>query len=112
MQYLVLVEKGPSSFGAYVPDLPGCIAVGESREEALQLIQEAIEFHIDEGADALRLRLVDTHVVESEETAPGIIMDYDAENQVVGIEVLYLSKRPQPMDIKNWIEAGLDPTNN
>jgi predicted RNase H-like HicB family nuclease len=47
MQYLVVVEEGPSSFGAYVPDLPGCVAVGESREEVLQLIQEAIEFHIE-----------------------------------------------------------------
>ena len=47
MRYLVVVEKGPTSFGAYVPDLPGCIAVGESREEAVQLIQEAIEFHLE-----------------------------------------------------------------
>lgn len=47
MRYMVVIEEGPTSFGAYVPDLPGCIAVGESTEEVLQLIQEAIEFHID-----------------------------------------------------------------
>lgn len=47
MRYLVVVEKGPTSFGAYVPDLPGCIAVGESREEVLASIQEAIEFHLE-----------------------------------------------------------------
>ncbi len=47
MQYLVVLEEGPESFGAYVPDLPGCIAAGESREEALVLIREAIEFHIE-----------------------------------------------------------------
>ena len=47
MRYLVVVEKGPKSFGAYVPDLPGCIAAGESREEALTLIREAIEFHLE-----------------------------------------------------------------
>jgi len=47
MRYLVVVEEGPTSFGAYVPDLPGCIAAGESREEVLQLIQEAIEFHLE-----------------------------------------------------------------
>lgn len=47
MQYLVIVEKGPTSFGAYVPDLPGCVAAGDSREEVLKLIHEAIEFHID-----------------------------------------------------------------
>ena len=45
MRYLVVIEEGPTSFGAYVPDLPGCIAAGESREEVLQIIQEAIDFH-------------------------------------------------------------------
>jgi len=48
MQYLVVLEKGPSSFGAHVPDLPGCIAVGESKNEVLSLIREAIEFHLDD----------------------------------------------------------------
>ena len=47
MRYLVVVEKGPSSFGAYVPDLPGCIAAGDTREEVLALIHEAIEFHLE-----------------------------------------------------------------
>lgn len=47
MQYLVVVEEGPSSFGAYVPDLPGCIAAAESKEEVLTLIREAIEFHVE-----------------------------------------------------------------
>ena len=46
MEYLVIVEKGDASFGAYVPDLPGCVAVGETRDEAMQLIREAIELHI------------------------------------------------------------------
>ena len=48
MQYLVVIEQGQSSFGAYVPDLPGCIAAGESREEVSTLIQEAIELHIED----------------------------------------------------------------
>ena len=47
MRYLVIVEKGPESFGAYVPDLPGCVAADESKEEVLALIHEAIEFHIE-----------------------------------------------------------------
>lgn len=47
MQYLVVLEEGRESFGAYVPDLPGCVAAGQSREEALNLIREAIEFHIE-----------------------------------------------------------------
>ena len=51
MQYLVIIEEGPTSFGAYVPDLPGCVAVGETREEVATLIREAIEFHL-EGLEA------------------------------------------------------------
>ena len=47
MNFAVVIEKGASSFGAYVPDLPGCVAVGETREEALRLIREAIEFHLE-----------------------------------------------------------------
>lgn len=47
MEYLVVVEKGKSSYGAYVPDLPGCIAAGETRREVLKLIREAIELHIE-----------------------------------------------------------------
>ena len=46
MQYLVVIEKGASSYGAYVPDLPGCIAVGETRAQVSRLIHEAIEFHV------------------------------------------------------------------
>ncbi len=47
MRYLVVVEEAPNSFGAYVPDLPGCAAVGDTRDEVLTLIREAIEFHMD-----------------------------------------------------------------
>jgi len=47
MRYLVVIEKGATSFGAYVPDLPGCVAAGETRDETLKLIREAIEFHIE-----------------------------------------------------------------
>lgn len=47
MRYAVIVEEGENSFGAYVPDLPGCAAVAETREEVLSLIQEAIDFHIE-----------------------------------------------------------------
>ena len=47
MQYVVIFEKGENSYGAYVPDLPGCIAVGETLEEVSALIVEAIAFHIE-----------------------------------------------------------------
>ena len=58
MQYTVIVEQGETSWGAYVPDLPGCIAAADSREEVLQLIREAIDFHIEglrENGDAVPL---------------------------------------------------------
>ena len=45
-EYIVIFEETPSSVGAYVPDLPGCVAIGENREEAKELIREAIELHI------------------------------------------------------------------
>ena len=46
MEYLVVVEKGKSSYGAYVPDLPGCVAVGETRRDVRKLIREGIQLHI------------------------------------------------------------------
>lgn len=47
MRYLVVVESGPQSFGAYVPDLPGCVAAADTHAEVLVLIREAIEFHLE-----------------------------------------------------------------
>jgi predicted RNase H-like HicB family nuclease len=47
MRYAIVIEKGETSYGAYVPDLPGCVAVGETVEEVEQLIREAIQFHIE-----------------------------------------------------------------
>lgn len=47
MQYLVVIERGASSYGAYVPDLPGCVAVGESAAEVETLIRKAIELHVE-----------------------------------------------------------------
>jgi len=46
MRYLVVTERGESSWGAHVPDLPGCMAVGETEEEVLALIGEAVDAHI------------------------------------------------------------------
>ena len=47
MKYLVVIERGPQSFGAHVPDLPGCVAAAETRDEVVSLIKEAIELHIE-----------------------------------------------------------------
>jgi len=47
MRYAVIIERGETSYGAYVPDLPGCVAVAETEDEVRRLIREAIEFHIE-----------------------------------------------------------------
>ena len=47
MKYTVVIEKAPNNFAAYVPDLPGCVATGPTREELLVEIREAIEFHLE-----------------------------------------------------------------
>jgi len=52
VKYLVVIEKGRRSWGAHVPDLPGCVAVGKTRAEVLKLIKSAIEFHIEGLKDA------------------------------------------------------------
>ncbi len=57
-----------------------------------------MKLKIDREADALYLTLDDSDVIESEEVSPGIIVDYNSEDQVVGIEMLYLSKRTPKLD--------------
>jgi len=47
MRYAVVIEKSEAGFGAYVPDLPGCVAASQTRKKVVKLIQEAIEFHIE-----------------------------------------------------------------
>lgn len=51
-KYMVVIEEGEASFGAYVPDLPGCVAAGETEAEVKQLIQEAIELHLEDLAES------------------------------------------------------------
>jgi predicted RNase H-like HicB family nuclease len=47
MRYAIVIEKGPTSYGAYVPDLPGCVAAADTEEEVVTLVREAIEFHLE-----------------------------------------------------------------
>ncbi len=47
LKYAVVIEKAEGNYSAYVPDLPGCIAVGESRDEVERNIREAVAFHLD-----------------------------------------------------------------
>jgi predicted RNase H-like HicB family nuclease len=51
MRFVVIIEKGPTSYGAYAPDVPGCIAVGETADEALRKFSEALEAHLQLMAD-------------------------------------------------------------
>jgi len=47
MNYTVVIDKTPNNYAAYVPDLPGCVATASTREEVLEEIRDAIEFHIE-----------------------------------------------------------------
>lgn len=46
MRYAIVIEKAEGNYSAYVPDLPGCVAAGDTIEETRQLLEEAIEIHI------------------------------------------------------------------
>ena len=52
-----------------------------------------MKLHVDKEADALYLRLDDSKIVESEEVSPGVVLDYNEANELVGVEMLNLSKR-------------------
>lgn len=47
MRWAIVIEEGEGNFSTYVPDLPGCVAVGDTVEETERAIQEAIEFHLE-----------------------------------------------------------------
>jgi predicted RNase H-like HicB family nuclease len=46
-RYAVVIERGPTGYGAYVPDLPGCVAAAATEDEVRRLIEEAIDFHLE-----------------------------------------------------------------
>ena len=58
-----------------------------------------MKLHVDKEADALYLRLDDSAIVESEEVSPGIVLDYNESNEVVGVELLQLSKRSTKLNL-------------
>jgi uncharacterized protein YuzE len=58
-----------------------------------------MRLHVDKEADALYLRLDDSKIIESEEVSPGVVLDFNERNQVVGIEMLNLSKRTPKLDL-------------
>ena len=66
-----------------------------------------MKLSVDKEADALYLRLDDSSIVETEEVSPGIILDFNEEKEVVGVEMLYLSKRSQKLNVSDFrFETG------
>jgi len=59
-----------------------------------------MRLHVDKEADALYLRLDDSKVIESEEVSPGVVLDFNDQNQVVGIEMLNLSERAPRLNLQ------------
>ena len=58
-----------------------------------------MKLNVDKEADALYLRLDDSPIVDSEEVSPGIVLDYNESNEVVGVEMLHLSKRSSNLNL-------------
>ena len=58
-----------------------------------------MKLNVDKEAEALYLRLDDSPIVESEEVSPGVVLDYNESNEVVGVEMLHLSKRSSNLDL-------------
>ncbi len=61
-----------------------------------------MRLHVDKEADALYLRLDDSKIIESEEVSPGVVLDFNENNQVVGIEMLNLSQRTPKLDLREF----------
>ena len=74
MKYTVVIERTSNNYAAYVPDLPGCVATASTREELLEEIREAVDFHIEgmrEDGEAIPEPQTTTAVVEAAVTAAG-----------------------------------------
>ena len=51
MRYTIIIERGPENFSAYAPDFPGCVAAGDTEEETITLMEEALALHIEDLRD-------------------------------------------------------------
>ena len=74
MKYTVVIERTTDNYAAYVPDLPGCVATADTREEVLREIREAIEFHIEgmrEDGESIPEPQTTAAVVDAAVTAAG-----------------------------------------
>jgi uncharacterized protein YuzE len=61
-----------------------------------------MKLKVDEKADALYLRLDDSKIIESEEVSPGVVLDFNSNKQVVGVEILNLSKRSPKLNLREF----------
>ena len=61
---------------------------------------QIMKLHVDKESNALYLRLDDSRIIESEEVSPGVVLDFNEHNQVVGIEMLNLSQRTPKLDLR------------
>jgi uncharacterized protein YuzE len=64
---------------------------------------------IDPDADALYLRLNEAEIVDSEQVASGVVLDYDRDDNIVGVEVLHLSRRGSPIEVQKLVFETLKP---
>ena len=74
MKYTVVIERTSNNYAAYVPDLPGCVATASTREELLEEIREAVEFHLEgmrEDGEAIPEPRTTAAVVDATVTAAG-----------------------------------------
>lgn len=62
-----------------------------------------MKLNVDKKADALYFRLDDSPIVESEEVSPGVVLDYNEADEVVGVEMLRLSKRSSKLDLSELL---------
>ena len=58
-----------------------------------------MKIHVDKEADALYLRLDEAAIIDSEEVSPGVVLDYNDANEVIGVELLHLSKRSSALSL-------------
>ena len=85
--YPVILEKGDTSYGSYVPDIPGCIAVGDTPEETLKLMQEALQEHLD-------LMQKDDDIIPDPSPISSIAYDQQTETvHKVDVELQYKGER-------------------
>ena len=70
-----------------------------------------MKLKVDQQADALYLSLSEAPASRSEEVSPGIVVDYDEQDRVVGVEMLYLSKRAPDTEINRLLFESIPQTN-